>query len=275
MNKILVFILSVAFYCPAQIVQQIISTGGVTVSSPPAAIQSTGNCNFFGTSATTVTIGGSSATTCPTATGWTSNVSGGNTLVGFIWRKTGSGTLSTVTDGGDTCTVVNAAGTAGTSNAMLMYGFYCVNITGNVKPTITATFTVSENFWYATATELSNIVASSPLDGAGTGGAGAVFVGMGATALGTNAATTGNWTTATNGDFVYCGQIDDSGGGITVTDGTISQSWSAVFPLDNTHTEAMITEGGVQTLASASTICAFTTSAGSAPLIGGMAFKHR
>jgi len=235
----------------------------------PAYVQSNSNCNFFGTSATTVTVGGSSATTCPTSTGWASNVTAGNTIAGFVWRKTGSGTLNSVSDGGDTCVAVNTSGTAGTSNAMLLYGFYCYNVAGGNKPTVTLTFSVSENFWYAVVQEFSGTATTSPLDGS-------AFVGMSTTGGGTNAATTGNWTTSTNGDYIIGGFIDDGGGMASAADvsaGSTSQSWTVRFGPDVTHSEAMVTEDGVQTAASATTVIAFTTTVGSNPLLGAMAFK--
>ena len=83
-------------------------------------------------------------------------------------------------------------------------------------------------------------------------------MGMAGTSAGTSHATTGNWTTATNGDYVMCGLLDDGFDGVTVwTAGTTSQSWAARFPLDNTHNESMFTEDGVQATASASTVWHF------------------
>jgi hypothetical protein len=233
----------------------------------PAYVQSTSNCSFGGTSNATVTVGGSGTTACPTGTGWTSNVTTGNLLAVAVWRTTGSATLNSVADGGDTCTAVNTAGTTGTSNAYVEYAGYCVNIAGGSKPTITLTFSNNEGTWYVVAHEVSGIAKSSPLDNS-------VFIAMGSTSAGTNAATTGNWTTNVSGDYIFCFSEDDATNGRTFSSGTTSQTWTTRFGPDNTHSESMITEDGIQATATSSTVCAFTTAGGlTNPLLGGMAFK--
>jgi hypothetical protein len=271
-----------ALVCCASLLGQIAVSNKVAVSNAAAlsagqpltagVVQSTSNCSFGGTSTTTVTVGGSSSTTCPTATGWASNVTAGHIISVQVMRVTGSGTLSTVADGGDTCSVVNttnlpSTGVVGTSALSLVYGGYCYNVTGGSKPTITLTFTVSKGTWYVQAKELTGVATSAPLDAG-------FAVGMASTSAGTNAATTGNQTTTTSGDIIDCFSFDDATNGRTFSDGTTSQAWIAGLPLDNTHSESMISEYGVQATASSSTVCAFTVAGGlSNPIVGGMAFK--
>lgn len=260
MTLVLILALAQAFPMPGP------GVSGASGTPTPAYVQSTSNCDIFGAGSTTVTVGGTTSA-CPGGSGWATNVGAGHLIAGFIWRHTGSGTLSSVSDGGDSCAVVNASGTAGTDNAQLMYGFYCYNVAGGSKPTVTATFTVSENLWYVVAHEVSGIATTSPLDNS-------VFVGMAATLAGTNAATTGTWTTSTSGDYILGGVIDDSGALPTFTAGTSSQTWTVRFATDNTNSEAMTTEDGVQTTASASTVVAFSWTGGAVnPLLGAMAFK--
>lgn len=234
-----------------------------------AFVQGTTNCSFGGTNNNTVTIGGGTSSSCPTGTGWVSNTTAGNTLAGFIWRKPGSGFLQSVADGGDLCFTVNpwgtVVGTAATGH-FVIYGWYCENIAGGTKPTITATFANNEDTWYTLAHEISGLATSLPLDGY-------KFVPQNFVGSGTNAGTTGNWTTSSNGDYIMGGFMDDDTNGRTITAGTLSITYTARVPVDNTHTESMFSEDGIQSTASNTTVTTFTTNGGTNPLMGAMAFR--
>lgn len=256
MIKTIILLLALAIPLMAQRGEQAILTQVAVSGGPPAFVQATTNCVFGGTATTTAIVGGSSTTSCPTGTGWTSNVTAGDTLVGMIRRKPGGGTLNSVGDGGDTCVAENTSGTAGSSGLYLIYGFYCYNVAGGNKPTITTTFGTAEGTYYVEAVEVSGVLTTNPLD-AQVWYAAATFVNPG-----TNAAATGSWVTNTNGDMIVCFFQDDGEDGRTITAGTISLAWNAIGTVDNTHSESMFAEYGVQATASATTNGAFTTAVG-------------
>ena len=56
------------------------------------------------------------------------------------------------------------SGTAGSSSLYLIYGFYCYNIAGGNKPTITTTFGTAEGTYYVEAVEVSGVLTTNPLD---------------------------------------------------------------------------------------------------------------
>ena len=110
MIKTIILLLALAIPLIAQRGDRPSYAGRHIAERPRAFVQATTNCVFGGTATTTAIVGGSSTTSCPTGTGWTSNVTAGDTLVGMIRRKPGGGTLNSVGDGGDTCVAENIRG---------------------------------------------------------------------------------------------------------------------------------------------------------------------
>lgn len=234
----------------------------------PAFVQATSNCSFGGTSNATVTVGGSGATTCPTATGWTSNTTAGNRYIIFIYRKYGSGPATAISDtDSDSCVFKNPPTriiglTLGWSPSM----GYCYNVLGGTKPTITITFSNNEDSWYVVVLEYSGTVTDDGLDGL-------VFRAQTFTGNGANAVTTGSWPTRVNGDLIIGSVMDDDTNGRTMTAGTTSLTYTVRFGTENTHTEGFAVEDAVQSTASLTTACAWTGSGGTEPILMGAAFR--
>ena len=140
---------------------------------------------------------------------FTSNLTAGNLFVGFVTWKSSTVTLDSITDTlGHTITLVNnpTATNGGNYRSAL---FYAKNISGGAD-------TLTFNFSASTTTnglvhEVSGLDTIAPLDQS-------AIVDQTAPGTGTDAVTTGNVTTTTDGQYIFgCSQNDN---GIDMSAGT-------------------------------------------------------
>jgi hypothetical protein len=125
--------------------------------------------------------------------------------------------------------------------------FYFKNVT-NGPVTVTATWAHPDTFREITVHEVSGADTTAPLEN--TGGTGQVQPNL---ADATDAATSGSFTTATNGDYIYGAVIVSAGAGDAAAGTSFTQREHSV----NDHT----TEDRIQS-AAGSVAATFTTSGG-------------
>lgn len=148
--------------------------------------------------------GSSGAVTSFAATG--SAIGSGNVVCGVAFWHNTSGTLTSITDDkGNTYTIVDKIQDAGGGN-FFNASFYLTNIT-NGPSTITANLGASTTGAQITWDEYSGLSASATLDG---------HFGQSQSSPGTatDAISSGSFTTALNGDLIWCGGY--TGGGTSV-----------------------------------------------------------
>jgi len=172
--------------------------------------------------------GGSSASvTSATATG--SAIGSGNTVCGIVFWHNTAGTLTSVTDNkGNTYTIVDSIQETGGANSFLA-SFYLVNVTGG--PTaLTANLGSATTGVQISWDEYSGVSTSAVLDGH-HGQAQA------SPGTGTDAISSGSFTTADNGDLIYCGSYSVSGTSSAGTGFTLELNNSALNGLVFLSTE--------------------------------------
>ncbi|MEI8010888.1 MAG: dockerin type I domain-containing protein [Candidatus Omnitrophota bacterium] len=218
----------------------------------PAYVQSANTLNLGGTPGTTI------STTLP------SIAATGDLIAVYVAGYSSSGSLTGVTDScGNTYTLVPA--TLITSHGFAAEGAYAKNIKGGSRCRVTATFASPEATKYMIVQEIRGVDPTSPLDGA----VGHVISENG----GTNAITSGNFTTHTSGDYIFGATANVNGGSnLSVSAGT--NFAMREFNNSSRNNVGLISEDQIQTTASPSTQILFTSSAGwQLDFVIGMAFK--
>lgn len=213
--------------------------------SAPVRVQGNLHSNGAGASTTVaVTLGATvgSAHMLAVCVAW------GNSLVSDV--------VNSITDDkSNTYTIVDTVRDA--TNSETFVSAYAFNIT-NAPITITATLNASRNFNGILVDEFSGILTTNPIDGH------AMQV-QAAPGTGANAITSGNFTTASNGDLIYGCNVDTAGPG-DANSGT-------GFTQDLFLSNGFVTEHKVQSSAG-SVAATFTATTGTDGFItGGMGFK--
>lgn len=151
--------------------------------------------------------GTSASGTSISATG--SVIGSGNVVCGCVFFDNPAATLTSVTDDqSNTYTIEQTIQNSDGSNLFLS-SFYLTNITNGPK-TVTANFGSSTPHTQITWDEYSGLAASAVLDGhAGQAQA--------APGTGTDAITSGNFTTTDNGDLIWAGMFCGSGNAVAGT----------------------------------------------------------
>lgn len=178
----------------------------------------------------TATGGSSTVVTSIAATG--SAVGSGNTLCGLVFWNGISTVLTSVTDDqGNAYTIVDRVPDSLGSSPCLS-SFYLVNV-ANAPVTLTATFGSSVTGSQITWDEYSGVPTSATLDGhSGQSQHNPGF--------GTDAITSGSFTTTKNGDLIYCGAYDGGGTAAAGTGFTIRQNNGGSDGITFISTEDMI-----------------------------------
>ncbi|MBI2023163.1 hypothetical protein HYT01_01190 [Candidatus Giovannonibacteria bacterium] len=143
---------------------------------------------------------------------FTSATVSGNAIVGAVTWGCAFADLTSVTDNkGNSYTLKTRAEDAG--NTQSIQAFYAKNITGGATHTITANINGSCSFRAIAVHEVSGVDTTAPDDGSNQ-----QF--QSAPGTGTNALTSGSFTTSANGDYIFSATQDTSANTASHTAGT-------------------------------------------------------
>ncbi|HMH95641.1 MAG TPA: hypothetical protein VK577_03560 [Bradyrhizobium sp.] len=174
-------------------------------------------------------------------------VGSGNSVCGWVsWGQNGTTNLSSVTDDkGNTYTISDRLADAVNAQAGAM--FFLGNIT-NAPTVITANFSPSQSFLQIGADEYSGVLAAT---NSSDGHHVAAAVQTGSTA--TDFLSSGNFTTAVNGDLIYGVTIDTSNATLASTGTGYTQRQTNINQVDTTSEDKVQSTAG-------SVAATFTTS---------------
>jgi hypothetical protein len=199
-----------------------------------------------------------SATTVPVT--FTSNVVAGNLIAVWVTWGSSTATLNSVTDSlGNTYTIVQTV--TNTTNSQRSAMAYAKNIAGGAN-TVTATFSASIDYRGIIVHEISGADQTAPLDG----NAGQWQTGPG---LGTDAVSSGSFTTTKNGDYIFGASMNT---GVACAGPAAGTGFTArEAPACGGHSIQPISEDRIQS-AAGSIAATFTASSNNSHLTQAMAF---
>ena len=191
---------------------------------------------------------------------WPAATSANSLIACAVWWKDDTSTIDTVTDSAEGDLVDSGLGVQRLNSAHSMQMFYMQNIVGGVASSVTATFAASATPSVSAVSchEIAGRATASSLDKT-------AWNTQNFTGTGTDYITSGNVTTTTNGQYLFCATHEEFGDATSAGTG---------FTGDTLGAQQVITEHLTNDQPSAGSIaCLFTPSGTGGYITGLMSFK--